>query len=82
MPADIAEVIRAAAPDGEGLGILELLDIDLVISSVAVVLYAEGNGLEELVIFDQFNIANGMDLFSPANHFIGPIGIYILNKVR
>jgi len=82
MTADIAKVIRTAATDGQRLRVLELLHIYLIIGRITVILYAKGHRLEELVILHQLDIPNCMDLFSPANYFIGTISIYILNKVR
>jgi hypothetical protein len=82
VAADVPQVIRTATADGKGLGVLEFLDIYLIIGSVAVVLDPESDRFKQLIIFDQFDISNGMDLLSPANHFIGPIGIHILDKVR
>jgi hypothetical protein len=82
MPADIPQVIGTAAADRKGLGILEFLDIDLVIGAIAVILDPEGDGFKQLIIFDQFYVTNCMDFLSSPDHFIGPIGVHILDKVR
>src|ERR1700743_309964 len=82
MTADISQIIWAAAANGQRLGVLEFLHVYFVIRGIAVILNPEGNRFEQLVVFDQLYVTNGVDLFPPTNHFIGSIGIYILNKVR
>ena len=82
MTADVPEVIGAAAADRQGLGVLEFLDINLVVGSVTVVLHPESHRLEQLIVFYQLDISDGMDLLAAPDYFIRSIGVHIFDKVR
>ena len=82
MAADITQVIRTGTTNRKCFGIFELLNIYFVVSGIAIIFYPESNRIQQFIIINQFNISDRMNLFSPANHFISSIGIYILNKMR
>jgi hypothetical protein len=79
MPADIPEVIWAAAPDGKGPRVLILLDMDFVECGVVVILHPECHGAQQLIMFNEFHVADGMDFFAPADDFVCAV---VVNKFQ
>jgi hypothetical protein len=56
MAADISEVVRATAPEGNQFGIGVFIDINLVKSIIAVIFYPKNNISCEFIMFNQFYI--------------------------
>ena len=82
MAADITQIIRAAATDGKRFCVAEFLNKNFIVGGITVVLNTESNSFEQLIIFNELNISYGMDLFSPADNFIGSVRVNVFNKVR
>jgi hypothetical protein len=70
---DIAEVIWAAAPHRECAWVLVLLDMYLVKGSVIVVFDPEGNGSQQLIVFHEFHVADGVDFFTSSDDLVGTV---------
>ena len=54
-----------------------MMNVDLIECTVAIILYTKGSGTKQLVVFDQFHIPDGMDLFSSLDDLIGPVRINV-----
>src|SRR5215212_10094813 len=81
MAANVTEIIRACASQRQRFRILKFLDINLVISRVAVILYPENGRAKKVIIFNQFYKSNSVNFFPPPYHLIRSMGIYVLQKM-
>jgi hypothetical protein len=79
MPADVSQVIRTSAPQGQGPGILVFLNIHLVKGVVVIVFNPETNGIYEFIVLYKFNITDGMYLLTTTDYFICAI---VINKLE
>jgi hypothetical protein len=82
VPANISQVIGASAPEIHGFGIPVFLHIYFVERAVSIVPNAKDYRPGKFIVFHQFYITDGMNLFTPANYFIRPVGIHIFNQIR
>lgn len=55
------------------------MDVYFVISAIAIVLYAKGGGAEQFVVFDEFDIPDGMDLLSSLDDLIGSMRVNVFD---
>ncbi len=77
MPAYISQVVRTSTPERKIARVLVMLDIYLVKSGVIIVLHPEHGRAKKVVVLHHISEADGVDLFSTSDHFIGSVGVYV-----
>ena len=82
MSADISEVIGAGASYEECPGILVFLNVNFIEGGIVVVLHAEGDGAQQVIMFEEFNIADGMYFFPSSYDFVRAVVVNEFEKVR
>lgn len=73
MSAYIAKVIGAGAPYKQRSWVFIFLDVYFVEGGVVVVLHSESDGAHQVIVFEEFNIANGMYLFASSYDFVSAV---------
>jgi hypothetical protein len=81
MATDVSEVIRTTATHGQCAWVSVFLNVNLVKSGIIIVFDPESHGSQQVIMLHKFNVANGMDFLSSADHFIGTIVVNELEEM-
>ena len=82
VSADVPQVVGAGASDEHGARIFIFLYVHLVEGGVVIVFYAESDGAHQVVMFEEFYIADGMYFFSSSYDFVCAVVVDEFEKVR
>jgi hypothetical protein len=56
-----------------------MMDVYFVVGTIAIVLYTKCGGAEQFVIFDEFDIPDGMDLLSSLDNLVGSVRVNVFD---
>ena len=79
MATNVSQIIGASAAKRSGLRVPEMMNVYFVVRAVTVILYPKGGRAKQFIVFDQFHIADGMDLLSSFDDLIGSVRVNVFD---